>query len=58
MYIWASGRKIGHYILNNRSIVDMFFMMPDYDGRSVTVIVTVISRNLKEFNVFVSMDSA
>jgi len=37
-------------LLNGHSIADMFFMVPDYDGRSVTVMVTVTLRGWKGLN--------
>lgn len=50
MYIGHLVEKWDALLLNGRPIADMFFMAPDYDGRSVTVTVTVTLRGWKGLN--------
>lgn len=58
MYTGHLVEKWDALLLNGRLIADMFFMAPDYDGRSVTVTVTVTPRGWKGLNASPTRDSA
>ncbi|XP_029176635.1 endoplasmic reticulum aminopeptidase 1-like [Nylanderia fulva] len=58
MYIGHLIEKWDALVLNGHSIADMFFMAPDYDGRSVTVTVTSTPKGRKGLNASPARDSA